>query len=323
MNRSRDPVLVTGGAGFIGSWTVEKLVGEGYTVIVLDNLSSGSKDNLYGVMDKIEFVHGDIKDTDLLDKLFSKYRFKSVIHLAALVGVNEVADNPVEGYSVNVTGTFNLLEMCRRHGIERLVYASSAAVYGDPLYLPVNEGHTLNPKNLYGATKLAGEALVNSYSMNYGLSTISLRYFNVYGPRMKGGPYAGVIYAFINSILEGKPLTIYGDGLQTRDFVYVEDVAEANLIALESNATGSYNIGSGSSISIKDLAYLIKSLSRYKDIDIVYREPRPGDIRHSRADITKACRVLGWRPKTSLREGLLKTINYYLSSQGSLAKFSS
>jgi len=312
MNANRGYILVTGGAGFIGSWTVEKLISREYKVVVLDNLAYGSIDNLSKVLDDIVFINGDIRDSGLLDKLFKKYRFYGVIHLAALVSVNEVSQKPYEGYSINVYGTFNLLEMSRKYDVERFVYASSAAVYGDPLSLPISEDHPLYPKSLYGATKLAGEVLVNSYSINYGLSTISLRYFNVYGPRMKPGPYAGVIYIFIHNVVHNKPLTIYGDGLQTRDFIYVEDVAEANLLALESNITGSYNIGSGNDISIKDLAYKILGLMGRKDLEIVYDKPRIGDIRYSLADISKAAQLLGWKPDTNFEEGLKRTIKYYV-----------
>jgi len=312
MNANRGYILVTGGAGFIGSWTVEKLISREYKVVILDNLAYGSIDNLSKVLDYIVFINGDIRDSELLDKLFKKYRFYGVIHLAALVSVNEVSQKPYEGYSINVYGTFNLLEMSRKYDVERFVYASSAAVYGDPLSLPISEDHPLYPKSLYGATKLAGEVLVNSYSINYGLSTISLRYFNVYGPRMKPGPYAGVIYIFIHNVIHNKPLTIYGDGLQTRDFIYVEDVAEANLLALESNVTGSYNIGSGNDISIKDLAYKILGLMGRNDLEIVYDKPRIGDIRYSLADISKAAQLLGWKPDTNFEEGLKRTIKYYV-----------
>jgi len=312
MDANRGYILVTGGAGFIGSWTVEKLISREYKVVILDNLAYGSIDNLSKVLDDIVFINGDIRDSELLDKLFKKYRFYGVIHLAALVSVNEVSQKPYEGYSINVYGTFNLLEMSRKYDVERFVYASSAAVYGDPLSLPISEDHPLYPKSLYGATKLAGEVLVNSYSINYGLSTISLRYFNVYGPRMKPGPYAGVIYIFIHNVIHNKPLTIYGDGLQTRDFIYVEDVAEANLLALESNVTGSYNIGSGNDISIKDLAYKILGLMGRNDLEIVYDKPRIGDIRYSLADISKAAQLLGWKPDTNFEEGLKRTIKYYV-----------
>ncbi len=315
MDVDREYVLVTGGAGFIGSWTVEKLVSKGYKVVILDNLMYGSLNNISHIINDIIFINGDIRDTDLLNNLFKKYRFYGVIHLAALVSVDEVSQKPYEGYSINVNGTFNLLEMSRRYNVERFVYASSAAVYGDPLSLPIREDHPLYPKNLYGATKLAGEALVNSYSVNYGLSTISLRYFNVYGPRMKSGPYAGVIYVFIHNVIHNKSLIIYGDGLQTRDFIYVEDVAEANLLALESDITGSYNIGSGSNISIKNLAYKILRLMGREDLEIVYDKPRIGDIRHSLADISKATKLLGWKPRIGFEEGLKRTIKYYVMGE--------
>ncbi|ADI31952.1 GDP-mannose 4,6-dehydratase [Staphylothermus hellenicus] len=311
MGSNNEYVLVTGGAGFIGSWTVEKLCSKGYRVVVLDNLMYGSPSNLSNIIDDIILVKGDIRDTVLLNELFRKYRFYGVVHLAALVGVDEVYRDPNSGFSINVQGTFNLLEMSRRHDVERFVYASSAAVYGDPQYLPIDEDHPLSPKNLYGATKLAGEILVNTYMENYGLSTISLRYFNVYGPRMRPGPYSGVVYVFINNLIHGKPLIIHGDGLQTRDFVYVEDVAAANLLALESKITGSYNIGCGSNITVRELADILRKYMGREEVEIIHDKPREGDIKHSLADIGKAVKYLGWKPTVSLEKGLKKTIEYY------------
>lgn len=308
-----ETVLVTGGAGFIGSWTVELLVKKGYSVVVLDNLVNGSIDNISGVLDKIVFVEGDILDRDLLKNLFKKYSIESVIHLAALTSVEESYKEPMKYFRVNVEGTLYLLEEARRNDVERFVYASSAAVYGDPRYIPIDEEHPINPVNFYGASKASGELLVNTYWRNYGLSTISLRYFNVYGPRMKKGPYSGVIYKFIERALNGEPFIIYGDGLQTRDFIYVEDVARANIIALESRKNGVYNIGTGKSVSIKELAYTIAKLLGIGEPRIVYEKPRLGDIRHSCASIEKAIKDLMWSPRVELVDGLSMTIKYFSS----------
>lgn len=297
-------ILVTGGAGFIGSWTVELLVKKGYRVVVLDNFSTGSMENLARVIDKIKVVKGDIRNHVLLDEIIRRYEIDSIIHLAALVSVEEAARNPGEAVRVNVNGTHNVLEAARRHGLERIVYASSAAVYGDPKYLPIDEDHPLNPKNVYGATKLGGEALVNAYHENYGLSTISLRYFNVYGPRMKPGPYAGVILKFIQRIKEGKPPIIYGDGKQTRDFIYVEDVARANMAALETTATGPYNIGTGTETTINQLAKTIAELMGRTDLKPIHAKPRPGDIKRSAAKTEKAIKDLRWKPIIDLINGL-------------------
>ncbi len=309
-----EKILVTGGAGFIGSWTVELLVREGYRVVVLDNFSTGSPGNLARVLDRIKVVKGDIRNHVLLDEIIKRYEIDSIIHLAALVSVEEATRNPGEAVRINVNGTHNVLETARKHDLERIVYASSAAVYGDPKYLPIDEDHPLNPKNVYGATKLGGEALVNAYHDNYGLSTISLRYFNVYGPRMKPGPYAGVIIKFIQRIKEGKPPIIYGDGTQTRDFIYVEDVARANIVALKTRATGSYNIGTGKETSINQLARLIVELMGRPDLKPIHTKPRPGDIKHSVAKTEKARKQLQWKPLVDLWKGIAETIRIHLSS---------
>jgi len=304
-------VLVTGGAGFIGSWTVELLVEKGYRVIVYDNFSTGSMDNIAHLVGRVKIVRGDIRNPLQLEEVVKHYGVDSIIHLAALVSVVEAAEKPLEALQINVYGTHNVLEAARKHDLERVVYASSAAVYGDPKYLPIDEDHPLNPKNIYGATKLGGEALVNAYHENYGLSTISLRYFNVYGPRMKPGPYAGVILKFIERIKQGKPPIIYGDGTQTRDFIYVEDVARANQAALETRATGPYNIGTGIETSINQLAKTIAELMGRPDLKPIYTQPRPGDIKRSVAKIEKAGKRLGWKPLVSLYDGIkriLKTL---------------
>ncbi len=300
-------VVVTGGAGFIGSATAEVLLMKGYEVLIYDNLYSGSKENIpHGA----ELVIGDIRN---FDKLMEALRGAwGVVHLAAIVSIEEALQDPWKAARVNVEGTLNVLEACRKLEIERLVYASSCAVYGDPITLPVNEEHPLKPKNVYGASKLSGEALVNAYAETYGLKSISLRYFNVYGPRMHGGPYAGVIHKFITAALEGEPLVIYGDGMQTRDFIYVYDVARANVAALKSRATGQFNIGTGRSVTIKELAHMILELTKSSS-PVRHGPTRPGDIRHSRADITRAVNELKWEPKVKLEEGLADTISYYRS----------
>ena len=299
-------VIVTGGAGFIGSWTVEVIVNNGHEVFVVDDLSTGDPKNLSRVTGKAEMIMCDVSDFRSVNEIFHRVRPDAVVHLAAIVSVDEVAEDPMRGFEVNVRGTLNLLEVAREYGAERFVYASSAAVYGDPVKLPITEEHPTRPKNVYGATKLAGEALVNAYRGNYGLPTVVLRYFNVYGPRMRPGPYSGVIRKFIEAILGGEPITIFGDGEQTRDFVYVEDVARANLVALESGATGVYNIGTGVPTKIIDLAHTIMEVAG-KEVPIIYADTRPGDIRYSYADISRAKEELRWYPKTGLKDGLRKT----------------
>ncbi|MET1160003.1 MAG: SDR family NAD(P)-dependent oxidoreductase [Thermoprotei archaeon] len=303
-------VLVTGGAGFIGSWTCELLVEKGYDVVIVDDFSSGSIENIEHIRSRARVVRADIRDYDRVEEIVRKYRPDAVIHLAARVSVEEVGSDPRTGYDVNVTGTLNLLEVSRKYDVDRFIYASSAAVYGEPVELPVKENHPLKPVSIYGATKLAGEVLVHAYHGNYGLSTIALRYFNVYGPRMRSGPYAGVVYKFLEAVLLGKPLVIYGDGEQTRDFIYVSDVARANLYALEKSVTGAYNIGTGKAVSINDLAKTVISLIGNRNVPIIYEKPRRGDIRHSCADITRAVRDLGWKPEVDLLTGLKITLKY-------------
>ncbi len=308
-------ILVTGGAGFIGSWSCELLIEKGYKVIVYDDLSSGKLENLSHVIDKVVFVKGDICSFKDVYRVMREYRVDAVLHLAAIVSVVEVNENPFRGLYVNFYGTLNILEAMRRLDVDKIVYASSAAVYGDPVDLPIKETHPLKPKSLYGVSKLSSELLLNSYREVYGLKPVILRYFNVYGPRMKPGAYASVIYKFIESIISNKPLTIYGDGLQTRDFVYVEDVARANIAAIEKNVEGVYNIGSGVATNIRELASLILRLTHREDLGIVYREPRPGDIRDSYACIEKAVNELSWKPRVELVTGLKKTIDYFLSKE--------
>ncbi len=301
-------VLVTGGAGFIGCHTARLLLERGYDVMVLDNLYSGSRSN---VPEGAELIVGDVADRDILGRAMRSV--DQVVHLAAIVSVDEAREDPWGTLKTNVLGTLNVLEQSYRHGVGRVVYASSCAVYGEQVVLPIVEDAPLRPINIYGASKLSGEALVHAYREEKGLSTVALRYFNVYGPGMRGGPYAGVIYKFLTAALRGEPLTIHGDGEQTRDFVYVADVARANLAALESEVGGAFNIGTGASVTINDLARMVLEATGSRS-PIIYTDPRPGDIRHSRASIARARRLLGWEPMVSLREGLEKTVEWLRGS---------
>ena len=233
-----------------------------------------------------------------------------IVHLAAIVNVMEVYENPRRALDVNVRGTLNILELARRLDVDRLVYASSVAVYGEPKYLPIDEDHPTDPANLYGETKLMGERLLWHYARDYGLHPVALRFFNIYGPRMRPGPYAGVVYKFITALLEKKQPVIYGDGNQTRDFVYVGDAAEAVARALRASYSGPVNIGTGTETSIRRLYKTICSIIGYCPKPR-YEPPRPGDVRRSRASIKLAMEKLGWNPVTSLEEELKKTIRYY------------
>jgi len=303
-------LLITGGAGFVGSHTVEEALKRGYDILIIDNLSTGSLENLSGIVDneRVELARIDIRLREKLEEAVKG--IDSVIHLAAIVSVEEALARPREAVEVNVLGTLNVLEIARRLDVEKLVYASSVAVYGEPKSLPIAEDHLRDPANLYGCTKLAGELLVESYSRDYGLRSVVLRYFNVYGPRMKRGPYAGAVYKFMEAALLGRSPVIYGDGEQTRDFVYVEDVAKANLDALESSATGVFNVGTGRATKIIELCNLILELVGRADISPVYTSPRPGDVKQSMADITRIMRELKWRPRVELREGLERTLEW-------------
>lgn len=302
-------VLVTGGAGFIGSHTVETLLGKGYEVTILDNFHSSSVDNVKGLRAEIRRV--DIRDFERMKEEVKEA--EAIVHLAAIVSLEEALRNPQLTLGVNVMGTLNVLELARVRDVKRLVYASSVAVYGEPPKLPVEEGMELRPINLYGYSKLAGEELAELYHKAYGLNVTSLRYFNVYGPRMRKGPYSGVIYKFLERLSKGLSPVIHGDGRQTRDFVYVKDVAKANLVAIESGLSyGVFNVGTGRQTSIIELSEFLSQIFNMH-LDPVFRPPRPGDIRRSCADITKIEDALGWRPETGLKDGLRETVKRFMS----------
>jgi UDP-glucose 4-epimerase len=296
--------LVTGGAGFIGSHLVKALVSRGFSVRVLDDLSRGSLRSLDPVLDSIEFVRGDVRDGGVVAGLVRGVDV--VVHLAALVDAFESLSNPRLYSDVNVGGTLNL---CIASGnVKTFVYASSAAVYGEPVEVPVREDHPLNPINPYGASKVAGEAYVKTYSNIHGYRPVILRIFNVYGPGQTKS-YAGVIEEFRRRLTTGEPLLIHGDGLQKRDFISIWDAVEAIVKAIEvEEAQGAYNIGSGKAITIRELAKLMARIAGRKDVEIKYTKPRPGDIRVSQADLTKTEKELKFKPKIELEEGLRKLL---------------
>lgn len=310
-------VLVTGGAGFIGSHTVDRLLSEGFRVIVLDNLRSGRLENIreHAGEENFQFIHGDIRDARLVRELISNVDY--VVHLAALVSVPESVQNPTLTMDINVNGTLNLLRACVDLGVKRFVYGSSSAVYGDPEKLPIGEDCPTKPKSPYGFSKLAAENHVRRYFEDFGLETVCLRYFNVYGPRQAHSEYSGVITQFLSRIEQSLPLIIFGDGEQTRDFVYVQDVVEANLHALKcAKAAGEvFNIGTGVATSINQLANTLLKVTNQKSLKIVHRQARSGDITHSVADISKARERLGYSPKVSLENGLRKLCEKSLASK--------
>lgn len=302
---------MAGGAGFIGSHTVDRLLREGYEVVVLDNLRSGRLENLAQHADRGNFcfVRGDVRDSRLVKELVGNV--DAVLSLAALVSVPESVADPVLAEDINVRGTLNLLRACVSSNVKRFVYASSCAVYGDAEKMPIAEDCPKAPMSPYGASKLAAEKEVYAFNEKFGLETVCLRYFNVYGPRQLYNQYSGVITQFLKRIKENAPLVIFGDGEQTRDFVYVEDVVEANLLALKCAMAvgGVFNIGTGVGTSVNKLADMLLDVVGKKNAAIVRCEARKGDIRHSVADISKARERLGYSPKTQLKDGLRKLLS--------------
>jgi UDP-glucose 4-epimerase len=300
-------VLVTGGAGFIGSHLAQELAERNYNVVIIDNLFTGKKENVEELVkkDNVEFNQGSVTDVPLLQSLFKGVEY--VFHQAAIPSVPRSVDNPLASHEANATGTLNVLLAARDGGVKKVIYASSSSVYGDIPTLPKREDMAPNPQSPYAVTKLTGEYYCQVFQQVYGLSTVCLRYFNVYGPGQDpDSQYAAVIPKFIKRVSEGMPPIIFGDGEQTRDFTFIRDAVEANILFAESNASGVFNIGKGSKISINELAMLVSRLMD-KDLEPVHHAPRAGDIRHSLADIAKA-KACGYNPKYTLERGLKETI---------------
>jgi UDP-glucose 4-epimerase len=298
-------VLVTGGAGFIGSHLVDRLVNESYDVCVLDNLSSGKLSNINGPLKdgKVKFVEGDIRDASLLIKVLAGVDV--VVHLAALISVPLSVANPELTFDVNLSGTSNLLRSSVKAGVSKFVFISSCAVYGDPKIQPITEETVTDPISPYAESKLIGERYCLGFHDRGLLRSVVLRFFNVYGSRQSLNDYSGVITLFLDRARRNEPLIVYGDGLQTRDFVSVHDIAEAIFASLNSvGAEGEIiHIGSGRATSINELAQTVLELTGAES-GILHKSPRAGDIKNSLADISKAKRVLGYEPKFSLRDGL-------------------
>ena len=300
MNLNR--VLVTGGAGFIGGHVVDKLLAAGYEVRVLDDLSNGSLVNIERLRE-VDFVKGDVCDTGVARE--SVRGVDAVVHLAAMTSVPFSVQHPDLTVKVNVGGTENLVGECQRAKVKRFVFASSASVYGDPCYLPIDENHPTRPLSPYAASKLNGEMQCKVSSEDHGLETVVLRLFNVYGPRQTMNAYSGVITQFMNRIKKGLPLIIFGDGGITRDFVHVWDVADALLMALKLDCVKgeAFNIGFGEATTLDRLAKTVLDLAG-KDLGIVYEKPRVGDVKASYANISKAEKLLNYKPMVSLEKGL-------------------
>ena len=295
--------VVTGGAGFIGSHLTERLVKQGDVVTVIDNQNTGKIENLKSVSKKINFVQNDIRDFEVLRSLMENV--DGVFHQAAMASVQDSFRIPEKFHDVNVNGTENIFKIAKEFGI-KVVYASSSSVYGDTSILPTTESDEKRPINPYAKTKLEKDKLAEQYAKN-GLKVIGLRYFNVFGPR-QSKEYAGVIKLFLERIQQGLPPLVNGDGLQIRDFVYVDDVVNANILSMESDIDFEFfNIGTGTTISILDLANMIIKFSGLK-IKPIHRPALPGDVRATQADITKVKTMLKWRPTTSIQDWLKSVV---------------
>ena len=307
--------LVTGAAGFIGSNIVEQLLARGETVRALDDFSTGRRANLAAFLDRLELFEGSLNDLSVVEQAVQGVDF--VLHQAALPSVPRSVVDPLSAHEANATGTLRLLIAARDAGVKRIVFASSSAVYGNSPELPKHEGMPTRPLSPYAVNKLAGEEYCKVFTGVYGLETVALRYFNVFGPRQDPkSQYAAVIPAFISAALNRKRPTVHGDGLQTRDFTYVQNVVAANLLACDApEAVGeSINIACGERVSLLDL---LAQIGRITGNEVVpeFEPARPGDVKHSLADIGKAERLLGYRTVVSFAEGLERTIEYFRSGR--------
>ena len=309
-NLGSAPILITGGAGFIGSHTVDLLLESGCQVRVLDNLSSGSRGNLPR-SDRLRFIHGDILDRKTVQ--IATEGVNHVLHLAAQVSVQKSVDNPIQSCQQNILGFLTILDAAHKVGA-RLVYASSAAVYGEPVELPIKETNPISPISPYGLEKVTNEQYASLYTRLHGTSQLGLRYFNVYGPRQDPtSPYSGVITKFIHMLLAGRSLTVRGDGLQERDFIHVRDVARANVAALSSDYVGILNIAGGQAITIRQLTEVMTRILG-SAIVLSHTPNIPGDIRHSVAQNEAMIKHLG-EPQVTLEEGLAELMQETIQSK--------
>jgi len=308
--------LVTGGAGFIGSNIVDELVRRGQDVVVLDNLSTGKESNLAGVRDKIELSTGSVTDLAAVQAACGGADY--VIHLAARTSVPRSVEDPLDSNRNNIDGTLNVLVAARDAKVRRIVFAASSSAYGETPTLPKVETMQPNPISPYGVTKYVGELYAQVFGRVYGLENVSLRYFNVFGPRQDPtSQYSGVLSRCMLAVIEGKPPVIFGDGEQSRDFTYVDNIVDETLRACEaSGASGKvFNGGTGVRITLNAVLRLLEKISG-KKIHAKYGPPRSGDIRHSQADISQARRVLGYEPRIQFEEGLKRTWDWYKAAYG-------
>lgn len=307
--------LVTGGAGFIGSHLVGRLLAEAHQVRVLDDFSTGKRENLADLAEQIELIEGDLRDP--ADCRRAVEDVEVIFHQAAVPSVPKSVQDPQSSHDANVNGTFNLLMAGREAKVRRVVYAASSSAYGDAPELPKHESQTPSPMSPYAVQKLAGEYYCQAFSECFGLETLSLRYFNVFGPRQDpASQYAAAIPAFVTAMLNDKQPTVFGDGEQSRDFTYIDNVLDANLLAAKaSQARGQVlNVACGERVTINRIIARINELLG-KNIKPIYTSPRPGDVKHSLADITQARTLLGYQPKILFDQGLALTIDWYRTCQ--------
>ena len=301
-------VLVTGGAGFIGSHTVDMLLENGVSVRVLDNLSSGHRSNLPESHPLLEVVIGDITSQATVNE--AMHDVSHCLHLAAQVSVVASFEDPLHSAMQNIIGFVNIITEAQNHGVERLVYASSAAIYGQPSVIPLPEEAEKLQLSPYGLEKQVDEEYADLFARVHGLSSLGQRYFNVYGPRQDPkSPYAGVIALFVDRIADGNGITVYGDGYQTRDFIFVHDVARANLAALQGNLTGACNIGTGAQSTLLDLIEVLSKITGTSS-EVSHEPARDGDIKHSLAKVSKMNQQLGVKAETSIEDGLQALLDY-------------
>jgi UDP-glucose 4-epimerase len=315
MVQKNSRILVTGGAGFIGSHLVDKLIKVDADVTVLDSLDTGKMENIaqHEKKDNFHFVRGDIRNLNVVKQLVKDV--DAVFNLAAIASVQRSVENPLLVNDVNLEGTLNLLKASVDSNVKRFIQISSAAVYGDTVKLPVQEDSNPKPLSPYAVSKLATENYAKVFNQIYGLETVCLRYFNIYGPRQANNEYSGAITIFVNDLLENQPPKIFGDGKQTRDFVFVEDAVSATMLALtENNAVGKiFNIASGKATTINKIVQILQKLMCKPNLKPIHEEPREGDIRHSYASIEKARTLLGYEPKFSLEKGLKKLVQHMVN----------
>jgi nucleoside-diphosphate-sugar epimerase len=311
--------LVTGGAGFIGSNTVDELVRRGHSVVVLDDLSSGKEDNLAEMRNKITLIKGSITDIEVVRK--AMYEAEYVLHLAARTSVPRSVKDPIETNKINIDGTLNVLVSAKELKVKRVVLAASSSAYGETPTLPKVETMQPQPISPYGVTKYVGELYAQTFGRCYGLENVALRYFNIFGPRQDpSSPYSGVLAKFCTAYLEDTQPVVFGDGEQTRDFTYVDNAVQANLLACEApNVSGKvFNVGVGGRVSLNDVLRELGKITG-KTLEAKYEPPRDGDIRDSQADISQAREFLGYAPQVTFEDGLARTFEWYRETQAKAA----